>query len=96
MTGYMTFSQSIRANGDRHKANAERHLAEGHPDYAEGSMVKARRNWKRADDFDEWIRPKTQWEADAREIMMKIVTKTLYEGDGSANVGGLQGLIAKW
>lgn len=49
---YMTLSQSIRANGDRHAANAQRHRRNGKPEYAAGSMRKAERNWRRAAEMD--------------------------------------------
>lgn len=50
---YMTLSENIRKNGDRHKANAERYLSQGLPEYAAGSMRKAEKNYKRADEIEE-------------------------------------------
>lgn len=52
---YISVSESIRQNGDRHKANAERYLAEGKPDYAAGSLRKAARNYYKADELDQML-----------------------------------------
>ena len=56
---YLTVSECLRRNGDRHAANAARHLENGRPDYAAGSMRKAERNWARAKLFDPpaWTKP---------------------------------------
>lgn len=45
---YLSLSESIKQNGDRHKANAEKYLAEGKLQHAAGSLRKAARNYERA------------------------------------------------
>ncbi len=52
---YLTVSQSIRANGERHLANAVGYAAKGNLNYSAGSMRKALRQFKRADELDNWF-----------------------------------------
>jgi len=77
--GYMSFTDSIRANGDRHMANARRHAAEGNKEYAFGSAKKARRNYEKAAQIEAafqihpLLRP-------AYDATVAAITANLYRG----------------
>lgn len=45
---YLTMSEEIHENGERHARNAARYTIEGKIDHAIGSLRKARRNYLRA------------------------------------------------
>jgi hypothetical protein len=46
---YVSLSETIKQNGERHMANAYRYEAAGLPEYAAGSRRKAERNFARAE-----------------------------------------------
>lgn len=49
---YLTIVQELRNNGDRHAANAQKYIDQGKTEYAKGSMLKAERNWKHANEIE--------------------------------------------
>jgi hypothetical protein len=78
LMAYMSIGSAFRNNGDRHARKAEFWLAEGKPEYALGSMCKAVRNWKRADDFDEWMKVPAEFQK-AYDATLLAITKNLCE-----------------
>jgi hypothetical protein len=85
---YLTISETIRENGDRHAANARRHMAEGRPEYAAGSMRKAERNWLRAKEFECPPNP-------VADAFVRAIVDRLYQGDPNVPRGGLHELISR-
>lgn len=76
---YLSFSDSIRVNGDRHKANAERYLAEGNVAFAAGAMRKADRNYAKADRIDAFLkRPEDATIREVYELTLAAITRNLY------------------
>jgi hypothetical protein len=75
---YMSIGASFRANGDRHAQKAEHWRAVGKPEYAEGSMCKAERNWKRADDLAKVFKIPVEFQP-AYDAMLLTIEKRLFE-----------------
>jgi hypothetical protein len=73
---YLTVSETLRRNGDRHAARAAAYLAAGMSDRAAGSMRKAKRNWARAKAFEPqaWTRPLI--ESLARQVAEQVLHGT--------------------
>jgi len=52
---YLSFTDSIRARGDRHAAKARYWLGEGKIAYSVGSMRKAERAWRQAKEIEKFL-----------------------------------------
>lgn len=52
---FMSVSDQIRANGERHLANAIGYASKSNFQYSDGSMRKALRHFKRADEIDNFF-----------------------------------------
>jgi hypothetical protein len=86
---YLSVGASFRSNGDRHERKAEYWRAEGKPEYAAGSMRKAERNWKRADDLAEAFKIPAELKA-AYDATLLAISKNLYErGTGGNPMQGI-------
>lgn len=75
--GYVSFSDSIRLNGDRHMANARQHAAVGNKEFAFGSVRKAKRNYAKADEFDRLFSVPSHLKP-AYELMKAQISANLY------------------